>query len=273
MEASIREYFQGVNTMGIKANDALTISPAGIALIKKWEGWYPKAYKDPVGVWTIGWGTTGVEARPGRTITKKQGDEFLRRDLKDDEDSVRRLVKVPLTQYQFDSLVSFVYNAGSGNLSRSTLLRLLNRGNYSGAASQFIRWNKARSRETGEWLTLNGLTARRKDEAALFMRSANSGLTAVEMSDKDEDLADPQNYDGNVHAEAPTDNDGALMQILKGSDTIKAVGIALTGLITAMGSLLDKLAENPTTIIALGVGAVGILAVVYVKYRDTREGR
>lgn len=259
--------------MGTKANDALTISPAGIALIKKWEGWYPKAYKDPVGVWTIGWGTTGVEARPGRTITKKQGEEFLRRDLEDEQENVRRLVKVPLTQYQFDALVSFAYNAGSGNLSSSTLLRLLNRGNYTGAAGQFIRWNKARSRETGEWLTLNGLTARRKDEAALFMRTADSGLTESEMEDKEEVLSDPQSYDGNVRTEAPTDNEGAFTQILEGSDTIKAVGVALTGLVTAIGSLLDKLSENPTALIALGVGIAGIATVVYIKYRDTKEGR
>jgi len=99
--------------MSSTRNENLRISPAGLALIKKWEGWYPKAYKDPVGIWTIGWGTIGVEAVPGRTITKKQGEEFLRRDLIKDEDTVKSLVKVDLTQHQFDALVSFVYNCGS----------------------------------------------------------------------------------------------------------------------------------------------------------------
>jgi lysozyme len=76
------------------------------------------------------------------------------------------MVTVPLTQNQFDALVDFAYNAGAANLRSSTLLRLLNSGDYAGASGQFIRWNKATS--NGQLIVLPGLTRRRTAEAQLF---------------------------------------------------------------------------------------------------------
>ncbi|MFM7009112.1 MAG: lysozyme [Betaproteobacteria bacterium] len=255
-------------------NENLKISPAGLALIKKWEGWYPKAYKDPVGVWTIGWGTTGAEARPGRTITKAQGEAFLKKDLEDEEANVKRLVNVPLTQYQFDALVSFAYNAGSGNLSQSTLLKLLNRKNYTAAAAQFVRWNKARNRETNEYVVLNGLTNRRKDEAALFLRPAEAQFEEHEVNmEGQKPLADPQNHESTVSADAPSSHPSPFMDLLKNSETFKAIATTITGLIVAFSNLLEPVKENPTAYTGLGLAVIGALAVVYIKYRDTNEGR
>jgi len=136
-------------------------SQKGLDLIKSFEGLRLSAYKDVAGVVTIGYGTTsGVKM--GDTITKERAEELLREDVARFEAQVQRLVKVPLTQGQHDALVSFVYNLGPGNLSNSTLLRLLNSGDYNGAAAQFDRWTKAGGK------TLAGLVRRRAAERALF---------------------------------------------------------------------------------------------------------
>lgn len=140
-------------------------SPRGLALIRQFEGLRLLAYKDAVGVPTIGYGTTrGVKM--GMTITKEQAEELLRQDVERFEPEVLRLVKVPLAQSQWDALLSFTYNLGSANLESSTLLKLLNKGDYQAAADQFPRWNKAKGK------VLNGLTARRAAERALFMEAA-----------------------------------------------------------------------------------------------------
>ncbi len=136
-------------------------SQRGIDLIKRFEGLRLSAYKCPADVWTIGYGTT-AGVKPGQTITKERAEELLREDVERFEAQVLRLVKVPLTQGQHDALVSFVYNLGAGNLSNSTLLRLLNSGDYKGAAAQFDRWTKAGGKE------LPGLVKRRAAERALF---------------------------------------------------------------------------------------------------------
>lgn len=136
-------------------------SQKGLDLIKSFEGLRLSAYKCPAGVWTIGYGTT-AGVKPGQSITKERAEELLRDDVKRFEDQVLRLVKVPLTQGQLDALVSFTYNLGAANLGNSTLLRLLNAGDYKGAAAQFDRWTKAGGKE------LPGLVKRRAAERALF---------------------------------------------------------------------------------------------------------
>jgi GH24 family phage-related lysozyme (muramidase) len=139
------------------------ISQKGIDLVKSFEGGpYLDAYRDPVGVWTIGYGTTsGVKA--GMKITKSQAEQYLREDLDQFEKAVKDNVKVPLNTEQFSALVSFTYNVGEGALASSTLLRLLNQGDYRGAADQFLRWNKGGGQE------LPGLTRRRNAERAMFL--------------------------------------------------------------------------------------------------------
>lgn len=140
-------------------------SQRGISLIKSFEGLRLDAYQDSVGVWTIGYGTTrGV--KPGMSITKDQADRMLTNDVARFEPDLNRLVKVPLNQNQWDALMSFVYNLGAANLESSTLLKLLNQGDYTGAAGQFSRWNRAGGQ------VLNGLVKRRAAEQALFQEVA-----------------------------------------------------------------------------------------------------
>jgi len=144
-------------------------STTGRDLIAEYEGCVLKAYRCPAGVLTIGIGHTSAAGSPtvaaGMVITRDEADTILARDLLRFEAGVERLVKVPLTQGQFDSLVSFAFNLGETALKGSTLLRRLNAGDYTGAANEFGKWNRAGGR------VLPGLTRRRTAEAALF-RSA-----------------------------------------------------------------------------------------------------
>jgi lysozyme len=139
----------------------MNISETGLNLIKHFEGLRLRAYHCSANVWTIGYGHTGG-VRPGDVITAEEADAFLRQDVAEAESSVSRDVRIPLTQHQFDALVSFVFNLGAGNFSTSTLLRKLNAGDYTGAADEFLRWvNAGRKIQAG-------LVRRREAEKNLF---------------------------------------------------------------------------------------------------------
>lgn len=158
-EKSVREML-GVVGKEMKTKD--------LNIIKEFEGLRLEAYDDGIGVFTVGYGTTrypnGNKVKRGDKITLEQAEQYLRHDLSNFEDTVNSLVKVPLTQNQFDALTSLVYNIGSGAFSKSTLLKKLNAKDYKGAADQFLVWNKAGGR------TLQGLTNRRTKERQLFLK-------------------------------------------------------------------------------------------------------
>ena len=139
----------------------MKISKEGIALIKKFEGLELEAYQDSVGVWTIGYGHT-KDVEQGLTITEEEAETMLMIELEEYEGYIEKLVKVPLSQCQFDALVCWVYNLGPTNLSRSTLLTVLNQARFDDVPSEIKRWNKA----GGE--VLQGLVRRREAEAMLF---------------------------------------------------------------------------------------------------------
>ncbi|ENV02399.1 lysozyme [Acinetobacter sp. NIPH 817] len=145
-----------------------TTSDIGINLITSFEDTRTKAYDDGVGIWTIGIGTTvypnGVKVKKGDTCTLEQAKSYFKHDLAKFEKTVNESVIVPLTQNQFDALVSLTYNIGSGAFKGSTLLKLLNKGDYKGAADQFLLWNKADSK------VMKGLVRRREAERALFLK-------------------------------------------------------------------------------------------------------
>jgi len=136
-------------------------SQACIDLVKASEGCRLTAYRDSVGVLTVGYGSTGGITE-GQTITQQQAEDMLVDDLDAAADGVRSLVTVPLTQGQFDALCDFVFNLGEGRLRDSTLLRLLNEGRYSEAAAQFRFWVMAGGHP------LPGLVTRRAAERAMF---------------------------------------------------------------------------------------------------------
>lgn len=128
------------------------------------EGFRDHAYKPVPGeqFWTIGYGHYGPDVKPGDTVTRGDARRLLREDLAEAETAVRREVNVPLTQGQYDALVSFTFNVGAGALAESTLLRKLNRGRYRRARWQLHRW------VNGANGPLPGLVRRRKAEARLW---------------------------------------------------------------------------------------------------------
>ena len=137
------------------------ISQEGIALIKKFEGCELKAYLCPAQKWTIAYGRI-KDVKEGDTCTQEQAEAWLEEELIEYEDYVKKLVTVSLEQNQFDALVCWTYNLGPTNLKDSTMLKLLNAGDYHTVPNQMKRWNKS----NGE--VLEGLVRRREAEALLF---------------------------------------------------------------------------------------------------------
>ena len=156
-------------------------SSAGREAIKRREGEKLTAYLDSAGVWTIGVGHTTVAGPPtvtkGLKITASQSIEILARDLAKVEGEVLSAVKVPLTQNEFDALVSLDFNIGPGAFKKSTLVKKLNAGDKAGAAQQFLVWNKATV--GGKKVALKGLTTRREDERKQFLSGATASPKAV----------------------------------------------------------------------------------------------
>ena len=146
----------------------MKISSTGLDLIKRFEGFEPKAYLCPAGILTIGYGSTGKHVTRGQTITQAEATALLAKDVVRFENAVNKL-GVTLTQNQFDALVAFVYNVGEGSFNASTLVKRLKAGDMTGAAAQFGVWNKACVK--GVLTVLKGLTTRRAAEAALFRKA------------------------------------------------------------------------------------------------------
>jgi lysozyme len=169
-------------------NEDRKLTKAGANLIQHFEGCLKKkgdlyhAYKCPAGVWTCGWGSThhgGWTIDATTRWTRSECDQAFAKDMAVFERAVRRLVRVPLTDYQYDAMVSLCYNIGENNLAKSTLLKKVNAGDHRAAAREFHRWDKAGGK------TLAGLTRRRASESLLYQ-----GL-------KDE------NYDGKADPKPP----------------------------------------------------------------------
>ena len=132
-------------------------------LLHHYEDCKLEAYLCPAGIWTIGWGSTGSHVYKGLTISQEEADQLFIEDCERFVESVNSSVKVPLTQYEFDALVTFAYNVGCGNFESSTLLKKLNIGNYQGASNEFLRWDKSKGK------VLKGLTYRRQSERHYFL--------------------------------------------------------------------------------------------------------
>ena len=196
----------------------MSLSQAGLNLIKSHEGLRTTAYQDPVGVWTIGYGHTGT-AKPGQKITEAQAEQLLRQDVGWAQDAVRKNVKVPLTQGQFDALVSFTFNLGAGALGRSTLLKKLNAGDYAGAQAEFGKFVHAGGR------VLPGLVRRRNEEAQMFGNQRPQGGTA------------PAPQPSTPPAPAPGTGTAAGSYTVRSGDTLSGIaarhGVSLSALTAA----------------------------------------
>ena len=140
----------------------MQISKDGLNLIKEFEGCRLDAYQDSGGVWSIGFGHThGV--CDGMSISQQQADDFLAADLRAYEGYVEQYITAPISQHQFDALVSFTYNLGPGTLYHSDVLHHFNEADYSAAANARLAYDHA------DGQVIPGLLRRRKAERALFL--------------------------------------------------------------------------------------------------------
>lgn len=141
----------------------MRISSEGLALIKRFEGFSAMPYICPAGYRTVGYGHVVKDSDRGEyPLSEEEAEALLLEDVVLAEMAVRRLTDVPLEQRQFDALVSFTFNVGAAALQRSTLRRVVNRGEHESAPRELMRWVYANGR------ILRGLVARREAEAALY---------------------------------------------------------------------------------------------------------
>jgi lysozyme len=165
------------------------INDDGLRLISQWEGLYLRAYHgaaDRPGLLTIGYGHTDAAGPPtvtaGMTVTKDEAEAILRNDLSKCEQSVENMVAVELTDNQFAALVSFVFNVGEGIFGGSTLLRKLNKGDYSSVPTELMKWTRANG------VRVQGLANRRAAEAGLWAKGSPVASQFIEPDDTKETI-------------------------------------------------------------------------------------
>jgi lysozyme len=142
-----------------------TITKEGLDFIQDVEGCKLFAYLDIGGVWTIGVGHTGPEVVKGLTCSMEQALQWLKEDSEEAQEAIRQSVEGLLTQNQFNALVSFVFNVGINAFKKSTMLKLINKGDFDGAAKEFTKWNKDNGKE------ILGLSKRRILEQSVFEKT------------------------------------------------------------------------------------------------------
>lgn len=158
-----------------KNQTRMKISENGLEFLKKNEGLVKSVYLDSAGLPTIGYGHLLTEFEKINNvfvneITDKQATELLRKDVEKAEQGVLTLVKVPLSQNQFDVLVDFIFNIGAYAFEKSTLLKKLNLREYNAVPTELMKWNKARDPKTKMLVEVVGLTKRRQKEVELWQK-------------------------------------------------------------------------------------------------------
>lgn len=161
-----------------------------IDLIKSFEQFKAKTYVDPVGVLTIGYGTTamagiGVVPKMGMVISKADAERYLALTIEKFGNEIKRGIKAPINENEFGAFVSLAYNIGPPNFLGSTALRKFNAGDKSGSANAILFWNKGTIK--GKKVVLNGLVRRRGDERALFLKPVGAAADPIETTPKNDD--------------------------------------------------------------------------------------
>ena len=237
----------------------MQMSQGGLdALLKKFEGCKLKAYRCPAGVCTIGYGHTNGAGAPmvndGMTITQAQADDILKRDIVKFEIAVMDLVKVKLTQNQFDVLVDFAYNAGVGNLKSSTMLKKINSGDLDAVPAELMKWTK------GGGKVLPGLVRRRQAESAWWTASAKPATPEQVFDHEQEQRSDPDPVPVRTMADSKQGNAALLTASIGGLGVAKEVAAQAKDASDVADQFAGLLA-NPNFLIMLAV--VGLAAAIW----------
>ena len=238
----------------------MKMSRNGLDLLKDFEGLKLRAYLDPVGIWTVGYGHTSAAGppavTPGLVITQGEADEILKRDMAQYEDGVRKYVKAALTQGQFDALVDFAYNAGVGALDKSTLLKRVNAGKFDEVPAEFMKWTKGGGRE------LPGLVRRRRAETKLWRGIDTNTPVVVE-----ESSAAP---DRPKASKSITQSKEANAAVVAGGLSTIAIAQEAIPLVRDGGNLISSL--SPTILIFVVIIAAAAIIWHFRKQRLNEEG-
>ena len=234
----------------------MKMSQSGKNMLVEFEGVRLKAYKCPAGVWTIGIGATNPPVNATDEITKEEAFKRLDRDLVQYEDGVRKLVKVGLTQGQFDALVDFAYNAGVGALAKSTLLKKVNAEKFDEVPAEFMKWTKGGGKE------LPGLVRRRRAEVKLWR-----GLDTEKPIPVDEARAEP---DQPKASKSIVQSKEANAAVVAGGLGTVAVVREVMPMVKEGGDLLSSF--SPTILILLVIIAAAGVVWYFRKQRLDEEG-
>lgn len=240
----------------------MQMSQEGIdALLKKFEGCKLKAYRCPANVCTIGYGHTSAagapEVKDGMTITQKEADDILRRDLVKYETAVYGMVKQPLTQHQFDVLVDFAYNAGVGALKSSTLLKKVNAAQFDDVPAELMKWTK------GGGKVLPGLVRRRQAESAWWV----SG----EPHDEQEQRVDPDPVPVRTMVESKQGNAAIITASLGGLGAAKEIAAQAQEASDTADQLM-KLLGNTNFLIMAAIAGLAAAIWFWRKKNMDRDG-
>lgn len=226
----------------------MRMSDAGIeAMLKKFEGCKLKAYKCPAGIWTIGYGHTSAAGKPEVTadleISADDAIDILHRDLAKYEAGVVNLLKVDVTQNQFDVLVDFAYNAGLGNLKSSTLLKKVNAEDFDAVPDELMKWTR------GGGKVLPGLVKRRQAEVSWW----NAGTRDVS---EQETRIEPDHVPVKTMNDSKQGNAAIITGGLAGIGAAKEAAAQAQDAVDAMDQLMGLL-KNPNFLIMLVIFGLG----------------
>ena len=270
------------------------ITKAGLEAIKRREGLRLNAYQDDAGVWTIGYGHTG-DVWKGDVIDEGKAEDLLREDVKWAETTISASVQVPLKDHQFDALVSWAFNIGTGQTIDSTLVRRLNAGEFDAVPSELMRWVKVTSPTSGKKLFSQGLQNRRQSEVNQWMQansnvqksSSSKAVGRTKKSSSSEAVGQTKKSSSSEAVGqmgvglAPSPIPAGRVDISK-SRTLRGGAVAGAG--TIAGSVLEAV-ENAKPQVAeamwfmptlkwvfVGLVLVGLAAVIYARLDDYRKG-
>jgi len=242
-------------------------SKRAVQFIRDHEGLRLTAYKDAVGVWTIGYGHTSdpkYPVRPGMHITKAKAEEMLAWDIAEAETVLDKAVKVPLNGNEYGALISLMFNIGNGAFLKSTLLKRLNRGQRR-LNAEFGMWVKGT--KNGKRVTLSGLVRRRAEEAALFATPEALGDKVVKQppivgaTEETTDARDAKKGVAEDKSKEPP-----IKSLLGG-----ALAALLAPILQVYAQLKDAFGEAGPVAIVLSVLAMA--AIAYVVFHYVRAGR
>jgi lysozyme len=232
----------------------MQVNENGLALIRKFEGFRARAYRDAVGVWTIGYGHTSMAGAPqvkaGLIISRDKAAQILAKDVVMFATGVAELVKSELNDNQFSALVSFAYNVGLGNFRKSSVLSAVNREDFEAVPRRLALWSRAGGR------VLPGLVKRRAAEAALF-------ATAVDTADG--------SGGGLTDVLKPVVE--STIEVAKGKPIVKSKTAWSAGLAGVLGAIQSFwLADQQAIFILLGlVILAAVLFIIYERHKKATE--